>query len=55
LGDNVLVEKESWWLYALLLAALGLLVLFFHLYRSELKWGVTGSQQGVELISPTEP
>lgn len=33
LNDNVHVEKESWWIYALILAAIALCVLFFHFYR----------------------
>ena len=39
LGDEVYIEKESWWMYALILAAIGLSVLFFHLYRNNMKWG----------------
>ena len=33
LNDQVHVEKESWWLYALILAAIGLSIAFFHFYR----------------------
>lgn len=47
LNDDVYVEKESWWIYALILAAIGLSVLFFHLYSHHFKWGVTGNQQKV--------
>lgn len=30
---NVHVEKESWWIYALILTAVGLCIAFFHFYR----------------------
>lgn len=52
LGDHVYVEKESWWIYALILAAIGLSILFFHLYRNNMKWGATGNQQHIEVIQP---
>jgi hypothetical protein len=48
LSDDVHVEKESWWIYALVIAAIGLIVLFFHIYQHEMKWGVSGNQQKVE-------
>jgi hypothetical protein len=51
LSDEVHVEKESWWIYALILAAIGLSVLFFHLYSHQLRWGFTGNQQKVEVLS----
>jgi len=50
LNDEVHVEKESWWIYALILAAIGLSILFFHLYRNNMRWGVTGNQQKVQLL-----
>jgi len=50
LSDEVHVEKESWWVYALILAAIGLIILFFHLYSSDMKWGTTGNQQGIDLV-----
>ncbi len=52
LNDEVHVEKESWWIYALILAAIGLSVLFFHLYSNRMKWGVTGNQQKVQVLGP---
>ncbi|MEP7278983.1 MAG: hypothetical protein ABI813_10095 [Bacteroidota bacterium] len=52
LNDEVYIEKESWWIYALILAAIGLSLLFFHLYRNNMRWGVTGNQQRIELVSP---
>jgi hypothetical protein len=48
LSDEVHVERESWWIYALILAAIGLSILFFHLYRNNMKWGVTGNRQSIE-------
>jgi hypothetical protein len=50
LSDEVHVEKESWWVYALILAAIGLSLLFFHLYSAHMKWGVTGNQQNIEAM-----
>ncbi|MFT3936218.1 MAG: hypothetical protein QM726_21495 [Chitinophagaceae bacterium] len=46
--NEVYVEKESWWIYALILAAIGLSVLFFHLYSNS-HWGTTGNQQKIEV------
>jgi len=46
--NEVYVEKESWWIYALILAAIGLSVLFFHLYSNS-RWGTTGNQQKIEV------
>lgn len=34
LGEETVVEKESWWIYALILFALALCILFFHFFRS---------------------
>jgi hypothetical protein len=42
------IEKESWWVYALILAAIGLIVLFFHLYKNGLGVNSTGNQQRIE-------
>ena len=49
LGDETYVEKESWWIYALILAAICLSVLFFHLYSNNMRWGVTGNQQKIQI------
>jgi hypothetical protein len=51
LSDEVYVEKESWWIYALILAAVGLSILFFHFYRNNMKWSA-GNQQRIEVIQP---
>ena len=50
LQDQVYVEKESWWIYALILAAIGLSILFFHLYSNNMRWGVTGNQQKINVV-----
>ncbi|MGB8193067.1 MAG: hypothetical protein WCF67_14160 [Chitinophagaceae bacterium] len=34
LSEETIVEKESWWIYALILFALALCMLFFHFFRS---------------------
>ena len=52
LSDGTYVEKESWWIYALILAAIGLSILFFHLYSNNMKWGVTGNQQNINVKMP---
>ncbi|MEO6316243.1 MAG: hypothetical protein ABIU63_14620 [Chitinophagaceae bacterium] len=49
LNDEVYVERESWWIYALILAAIGLSILFFHLYSNHMRWGVTGNQQQIQM------
>src|SRR5450631_1164790 len=53
LSDHVYVEKESWWIYALILAAIGLSILFFHFYSNNMKWGFTGNQQKVDVVQPS--
>jgi hypothetical protein len=51
LSDEVYVEKESWWIYALILAAVGFSILFFHFYSNNMKWS-TGNQQKIEVVQP---
>jgi hypothetical protein len=51
LSDAIYVEKESWWIYALILAAIGLSILFFHFYRNNMKWSA-GNQQRIEMVQP---
>ena len=43
------VEKESWWLYALIIAAIALSVIFFHFYKNGFSASSTGNQQNVEI------
>lgn len=52
LGSEVHVERESWWLYALILGATGLGILFFYLFNHDFKWGVTGNQQKIQVEQP---
>jgi hypothetical protein len=52
LSDKIYVEKESWWIYALILAAIGLSILFFHLYRNSMRWGSSGNQQRIDVVQP---
>ncbi|HUR10819.1 MAG TPA: hypothetical protein VM012_05595 [Flavitalea sp.] len=51
LGEEapVEVEKESWWLYALIIIALSLIVIFFHFYKNGLTPGSFGNQQKIHL------
>jgi hypothetical protein len=42
------VEKESWWLYALIIAAIALSVIFFHFYKNGLSVHSTGDQEKIE-------
>ena len=42
------VEKESWWLYALIIAAIALSVIFFHFYKNGFNVAATGNQQSIE-------
>ena len=41
--EGTYVEKESWWLYALIIAAIALSVIFFHFYKN----GLTTSQPAI--------
>jgi hypothetical protein len=34
LSEGTVIEKESWWVYALILFAVALVLLFFHFFRS---------------------
>lgn len=52
LSDEVHKERESWWIYAIIIAAIALLVLFFHFYNSDFKWGSSGNQQTVGTEAP---
>ena len=51
-GEHVLedtyVEKESWWLYALIIAAIALSVIFFHFYKNGVNVSSTGNRQNIE-------
>jgi hypothetical protein len=42
------VEKESWWLYALIIAAIALSVIFFQFYKNGANVSSTGNKQSIE-------
>ena len=42
------VEKESWWLYALIIAAIALSVIFFHFYKNGATISATGNKQTIQ-------
>jgi hypothetical protein len=41
------VEKESWWIYALIIAAIALSVIFFHFYKNGFTTAGTGNRQTI--------
>jgi hypothetical protein len=45
------VRRERWWIYAVVLFAIGLLILLFHFYNTGFRWGAAGNQQRVETTS----
>jgi len=47
LSENIYIEKASWWIYALILAALALSLIFFHFYRNNWRQESTGNQQAI--------
>ena len=51
LGEEppVVVEKESWWIYALIIFSLACIVLFFHFYKNGLNPGSFGNQQKIQI------
>jgi hypothetical protein len=42
------VEKESWWVYALIIAAIALSAIFFHFYKNGFSIAGTGNKQTIE-------
>jgi len=42
------VERESWWLYALIIAAVSLILIFFHYYYNGAE-SATGNEQSIEV------
>jgi hypothetical protein len=42
------VEKESWWVYALIIAAIALSAIFFHFYKNGFNTAGTGNKQTIE-------
>jgi len=47
-SEGKYVEKESWWIYAIILAAIALIVLFFHIYKNGFDVNSTGNRQRIE-------
>ena len=45
--ETVYVEKESWWIYALILATIAVIVLFFHFLSSGVHSGSISNQQTI--------
>ena len=44
LSNDTYVERESWWIYALILFSFALILLFFHFFRSGFRFESIGSQ-----------
>ena len=42
LSEEVYVEKESWWVYALIVLAVALVILFIYLYQNHWNFGAIG-------------
>lgn len=42
-------EKDSWWIYALIIAAIALSAIFFHFYKNGFTPAATGNQERVEV------
>lgn len=47
LQEETVVEKESWWIYALVLIAISLIILFFHFYKNGFSSNAVGNQQTI--------
>lgn len=47
IGEETQVEKESWWIYALVLVTIALIVLFFHFYKNGFGANAVGNQQTI--------
>lgn len=47
LGEETYVEKESWWIYALIIAAVSLVAIFFYFNKNGMNVESTGNQQRV--------
>ncbi|MBC6489988.1 hypothetical protein BC349_03340 [Flavihumibacter stibioxidans] len=44
---GVFVEKASWWIYVIIIAALALSICFYHFYRNGTSFGSTGNHQSI--------
>lgn len=47
--ETVYVEKESWWIYALILATIAIVVLFFHFFTTGARSGSVNNQQTIRV------
>lgn len=47
--EVVTVKKDRWWIYALILFLIGLIVIFIHFYQNGFKWSSTANQQRIDL------
>jgi nucleoid DNA-binding protein len=50
--ELVVVKKDRWWIYAIILFAIGLIAIFIHFYQNGFKWNSAGNQQRIELHQP---
>ena len=49
LNEETHIEKESWWIYALIIAALALIFIFFHYYKTGSTIESIGNQQQIQV------
>ncbi len=47
--ETVYVEKESWWIYALILATVAVVVIFFHFFQRGIRSGSMNNQQTISV------
>lgn len=47
--ETIFVERESWWIYALILAAIAVVVIFFHFFRHGFNSGSMNNQQTISV------
>jgi hypothetical protein len=46
--EETVQEKSSWWIYALIIAAIALTAIFFHFYKNGFSVSGTGNQQKID-------
>jgi hypothetical protein len=47
--ETVYVEKASWWVYALILASIAAVVIFFHFFHKGIRNGSFNNQQTIRV------
>lgn len=47
--ETVYVEKESWWIYALILATIAAIVIFFHFFQNGVRRSSVNNQQTIRI------